>query len=343
MTENWNILGHEWAVDMLRQQIVQDSTRHAYLFAGPPGVGRRTLALRFTQALNCTRPLAPGEPCGVCSDCRQIEKMQHPDLILAHADSEGGTLKVETVREARHALMFRPYQSRIRVALFPRFQEANDSAANALLKTLEEAPSYAILILTADNLEQLLPTIVSRCEVLRLRPVPLEKVEPFVERRIQQARAAGIDVQPALEAGARLIAHISGGRPGYAVRLIEDASGLAFRSEKLGDLQALLSSTRVRKFSYAEKLASDKDSFRNALLLWLSFWRDVLLRVGGASTPPANLDRSQEIDSLAAHLPLSEARRIVSEMELAIQRLEANVNPRLLAETLLLDWPKIPG
>ena len=141
------------------------------------------------------------------------------------------------------------------MALFPRFQEANDSAANALLKTLEEAPSYAVLILTADNLEQLLPTIVSRCEVLRLRPVPLEKVEPFVERRIQQARAAGIDVQPALEAGARLIAHISGGRPGYAVRLIEDPSGLAFRSEKLGDLQALLSSTRVRKFSYAEKLA----------------------------------------------------------------------------------------
>ena len=66
------------------------------------------------------------------------------------------------MREARHALMFKPYQSRFRVALFPRFQEANDSAANALLKTLEEAPSYAVLILTADNLEQLLPTIVSR-------------------------------------------------------------------------------------------------------------------------------------------------------------------------------------
>ncbi len=341
MPENWNMLGHDWAVDMLRQQVAQNTTRHAYLFTGPPGVGRRTLALRFAQALNCTKPLAPGEPCGVCSDCRQIEKMQHPDLIIAQADSEGGTLKVEFVREARHALMFRPYQSRFRVALFPRFQEANDSAANALLKTLEEAPSYAVLILTADNLEQLLPTIVSRCEIVRLRPVPLEKVEPFVERRIAQAAADGKDIQAASEAGASLIAHISGGRPGYAVRLIEDPSVLAFRSEKLADLQPLLSGTRVYKFSYAEKLSGDKDAFRNALLLWLSFWRDVLLRAGGASTPSANTDRSQEIDSLARRLPLPHARRIVSDIEQALQRLDANVNARLLAETLLLDWPGV--
>ena len=133
---------------------------------------------------------------------------------------------------------------------------------------------------------------------MRLRPVPLEKSNRSSSAASRRLPRNGRDVQAASEAGAQLIAHISGGRPGYAVRLIEDPSALAFRSEKLGDLQPLLSSTRVRKFSYAEKLAGDRDAFRNALLLWLSFWRDVLLRAGGAATPSANTDRSQEIDSL---------------------------------------------
>ncbi len=172
ITHNWNLLGNEWAVEMLRQHVARRAVRHAYLFAGAPGLGRRTLALRFAQALNCTQPLQPGIPCGECRDCKQIEAMQHPDLTVIQADTEGGTLKVDQVREARRSLTLKPYQSKYRVALFLRFQEANDNAANALLKTLEEAPSYAVLILTADQAEGLLPTISSRCEVLRLRPCP---------------------------------------------------------------------------------------------------------------------------------------------------------------------------
>lgn len=328
-TNNWDLLGHEWAVDMLRQHILRETVRHAYLFSGPPGLGRRTLALRFAQALNCAQPTAPGQPCGVCRDCKQIENMQHPDLAIVQAENEGGTLKVDQVREIRRTLALKPYQAKYRVALFLRFQEASEGAANALLKTLEEAPEYAILILTADNPEQLLPTITSRCEILRLRPLPVDVIEAHLKSHGAEAESA------------HLIAHVSGGRPGYALRLLEDESALEFRAERLADLAGLLSATRVQKFNYAEKLAKDKDIMRQTLLVWLSYWRDVLLRVSGAAASITNIDKVESITSLAERLTLEGARRVAHDQELALKRLERNVNPRLLAEVLLLDLPEV--
>ena len=335
MTDNWNLVGHEWAVDMLKKHVANGTTRHAYLFAGPPGVGRRTLALRFAQALNCQSPLQPGVPCGQCRDCKQIVAMQQADLHIIQAlDDEGkaklgGTLKVDQIRDVRRLLTYKPYQSAYRVALFLRFHEANDSAANALLKTLEEAPSYAVLILTADNPEQLLPTIVSRCEVLRLRPLRIEQVQEALEEK-------GFETSQS-----KWIAHISGGRFGTALRLIGGQALLLEREERLNDLQALISASRVEKFAYAEKLAKDKESMRQAVLIWLTYWRDVLLRTAQARTPLVNLDRNLEIEDIASRMDLSSARRMVNELESTLEKLDGNVNARLLAEVLLLDMPKL--
>lgn len=335
MTNNWNLLGHEWAVDMLRQHVARGDTRHAYLFSGPPGLGRRTLAVRLAQALNCERPVMAGEPCYTCRTCKQIEAMQHPDLsVIQSVDGdnipkEGGILKVDQIREVQRTLNLKPYQSQYRVVIFLRFQEANDSASNALLKTLEEAPAHAILLLTADNPEQLLPTIVSRCEILRLRPLPIEAiVTDLIERGVDEERA-------------RLLAHISGGRPGYARRLVDDTSLLEKRDERLDDLQTLLPAPRVEKFSYAEKLSKDRDAMRQTIMIWLSYWRDVLLCVAGAGTSLVNIDRNMEIEFLAGRLDLSTARHMVNELESALEKMDRNVNSKLLAEVLLLDLPKI--
>jgi DNA polymerase III subunit delta' len=329
MMNNWNLVGHEWAVDMLKKHVIHGTMRHAYLFAGPPGIGRRTLALRFAQALNCPTPVETGIACGVCRDCKQIESMKHADLTMVQSDSEGGILKVDQIREARKTLILKPFMSKYRVALFLRFQEANDNAANALLKTLEEAPSYAVLILTADNPEQLLPTILSRCEVLRLRPLRVDDVQKaLVGRGVETSRA-------------RLIAHISGGRMGYAIRLIENDTLLERREERLNDLLTLLPASRVEKFAYADKLAKDKDAMRQTISFWLSYWRDVMLRAAQAESPLVNVDRNLEIEDLAGRMDLPSARTVVGGLENALEKLERNVNPRLLAEVLLLDLPNV--
>ena len=326
--DNWGLLGHEWAVEMLKGHLAYNMVRHAYLFTGPRGIGRRTLALHFAQALNCPQPVSPGNPCRECRTCRQIEAMQFPDLAVIQAEKEGGVLKVEQVREVQYSLSLKPFLGKYRVALFLRFQEANPNASNALLKTLEEAPPHVVLLMTADSAEGLLPTITSRCEILRLHMLPVERVEVFLKAR-------GIN-----GATSRLLAHLSGGRPGHALRLAEDPAALDFRRERLNDISKLLAANRHGRFTYAEWLAKDKEIFRGVLLIWQAYWRDVLLRAAGSTAPLANVDRAEEIEALAAKLTLSNARRLVSDSGRAVERLERNVNARLLAEVVLMDWPR---
>jgi DNA polymerase-3 subunit delta' len=325
----WDMLGHEWAADLLRQHVAQGSFRHAYLFTGPQGVGRRTLALRLAQALNCPQPPAPGEPCRTCQTCMRLERMQHPDLAVVQAEQVGGTLKVEQVRELQHSLSLSPYEASHRVALLLRFEEAHVSAANALLKTLEEPPPQVVLIVTAQDAESLLPTIVSRCEVLRLRPLPLEVVEHSLQERW------GLTPEQA-----RLLAHLSGGRPGYALSLAQEKSSLDQRQRWLDDHRILLAADRVERMAYCESHSKDKEQLRNILLVWLSLWRDVLLGASGASTPITNLDRNEEIRDLAAKVGLQAASRVVASLQRTLDLIDRNVNARLAMDVLMLDLPR---
>jgi len=334
-----DILGHEWAAQMLQQHIMRQEVRHAYLFTGPPGVGRRTLALQFAKALTCTQPGAAGQPCaGTCRDCRQIEQMQHPDLAVVQAENEGGALKIDQIRALQHTLSLSPYQARYRLALLLNFESASAGAQNALLKTLEEAPEKVILLLTADSAENLLPTIVSRCEILRLRPLPSERLASALHERWNL---------PTEEA--TLLAHLSSGRPGYALHLHNDPDGLEQRKAWLDSLQELLPASRRRRFAFADKLfgkrnrdyAKSRQTLRQILQVWLSFWRDILLCAAGSEVPLVNLDRAAEIRRLAGRLDFDTARACTQALENGLSLLENNVNPQLLLEVLLLDWPRL--
>lgn len=327
---NWDMLGHEWAVNLLREHVVQGNFRHAYLITGPQGIGRRTLALRFTQALNCPQPLSPGEPCRTCRTCAQIENMQHPDLSIVQAEQIGSVLRVDQVRDLLPSLSLAPYQARYRIALFLRFEEANASAANALLKTLEEPPERVVLLLTAESAERLLPTIVSRCEMLRLRALNLDSLTRGLQERWEVPKA-----------DARLLAHLSNGRIGAALNLHRSPEQLKQRQVWLQDHHRLLSASRLRRFEYAESLAKDKQRLLPALEVWQSLWRDVFLRASGSSVAITNLDWTDEIDALANSLGSEPAIRMVSFIQRVMGLVDRNINPFLASEVLMLELPRI--
>ena len=327
---DWGIIGHSWAVDLLSEHVALGRERHAYLFTGPSGVGRRTLALRFAQALSCPNPPAPGQPCRVCPTCRRIEHMQHPDLAVVQAEQEGGTLKIDQVRELQHTLSMAPYEARYRVTLVLRFEEAHTSAANAMLKTLEEPPPRVVVILTARSVENLLPTIASRCEILRLRTLSLDET------------AAGLHAMRSVsQEQAQRLAHMSDGRPGYAIRLFEQPGLLEKRQAWLDELVDMLASSRRDRFGYAKEFAENKEHRDDKLQVWLTFWRDVLVTAAGMGDSITNLDHTAQVQRLAQAMGLENARLQVSAIERTMDDIDRNVNPRLALEVLLMDFPRM--
>jgi DNA polymerase-3 subunit delta' len=260
--------------------------------------------------------------------------MAYTDLSVVQAEQAGGTLKVEQVRELQHSLSLAPYEAHYRVALLLRFEEAHPSAANALLKTLEEPSPQVVLVLTAESAESLLPTIVSRCEVLRLRPMGVEELADGLR--------AGYDMQVEQ---AQLLAHLSAGRPGVALRLQANPAEMEQRRDWLTDIYELIGSSRVKRFAYAAPFAKkeEKERFTSILLTWLSFWRDILLKTSGAEAALVNLDWEPEITNIASRLDIASARGAVSAIERTLDQMDRNINTRLTGEVLMLDLPRLEG
>jgi DNA polymerase-3 subunit delta' len=332
---SWKILGHDWAASMLAQHIATGQVRHAYLFTGPAGVGRRTLALQFVQALNCTKPPTPGEFCGSCRTCKQIKKMQQADLAVVQRTPERTRILIDQVRELQHTLMLKPYESKYRIGLLLNLDEASEEAQNALLKTLEEAPSQAVLLVTAESPESLLPTIVSRCEVLRLRPLPLDQLETALK-----------DEDLFAPDEAHLLAHLSQGCPGTALRLHEHPELLEKRHVWMDDAVHMLYAPTRERFAYANTLHQqrhnkDREAILQIYLIWLSLWHDLLAATAKADTPIINLDFEKQIREMASHLDLDRSRHCAANLQQALDQMSSNPNPLLQMEVLLMDWPHI--
>lgn len=338
----WKLIGNGWAEALLRGHLQDGRLRHAYLLTGPRGVGKRTLALRFAQALNCERHAGSGELCdpaqqAVCRACRLTPVEAYPDIHVLRPEQGGAGIRVEQIRELQRQLALAPFEGRWRIALLPEFQRASHSAANALLKTLEEPPDRVLLLLTAPAAESLLPTIVSRCELLALRALPMAELSAAL-------RARGLPPEEA-----ELLAGISGGRPGRALQLSHSPEALALREQLLHDLWQLFGETRSRRFDYvrnalkAPEPEGRRQQASELLEIWLSAWRDAMLLAHGEQVPLSNPDQQEQLQWLAQQVPPRQLLRGLRRMDATLEAVDSNANLRLALETLMLDLPFIGG
>jgi DNA polymerase-3 subunit delta' len=322
----WQIIGHDWAVTFLQQSLATGRVAHAYLFTGPPQVGKRTLALGLAQALNCT---GSQPPCGQCRSCQKLEKATHPDVCVIEGEGAGGSIKIDQVRAVKREAMLSPYEGRYRVYILRQVDQASLEAANSLLKILEEPPEHVVLILTAVQPEQLPATVLSRCQRLDLRPVPFSLLESVLRERGHA------------EPEARLLARLSGGRVGWALDASDDGTVLEHRKRDLDQMIQLLGATRVERLDFAWEASRSPDAGCALLELWTVWWRDLLLVHNRGREHVINTDRSGELDSMTDLSTMAQVRLALDVLQSAAAQLEENVNARLAWEGLVLKLPHI--
>jgi DNA polymerase-3 subunit delta' len=324
----WPIIGHEWAVNLLAQTVASDRLSHAYLFTGPAQIGKTALARAFAQAILCERE--NGEPCrgseGACRTCQRIAQGRYPDLQVIAA--EKNTIQIDQVRVLQSDAALSPLEGQYKIFIIREIERATPPAANALLKTLEEPPPHVILLLTSHRRDLVLPTVLSRCQIVGLRPAPLDQVRTALE-----ARGAAPE-------RAELLARLSGGRAGWALTAQAHPEMVQTRSRHIDELLALTAEGYIGRLSYTEALSRQTDAIEETLGQWATWWRDVLLIQRGNPDAVINLDRRVQLAQQALLYRPEQVESALTDLMQTLHQIKANVNARLALDVLTLRLPR---
>jgi DNA polymerase-3 subunit delta' len=257
------ILGHEEIKENLRKAIQNNRISHAYILSGERGMGKKTIARAFAMTLLCERSSV--EPCMECHSCRQFLSDNHPDVIWV-THEKPATIGVDDIRtQINETIGIRPYESKFKIYLVDEAEKMTVQAQNALLKTIEEPPAYAILMLLTTNQELFLPTILSRCVKLKLKPLTDDTVIRYLTEK------KGVPVEDA-----HIDAAFARGNLGKAVELSGSEEFPAFRAEMFHLLSQMHSMDTAEMLDWIAKLVKDCPDL-NQVLDFLQLWyRDVL-------------------------------------------------------------------
>lgn len=333
-------LGQTEAARLFLQAVVNQRIPHAYVFLGPDGVGKALLARQAAKLLLCKSAVPRGDgdarldACDACSACRLVDRDTHPDLHLVQPEEGKRLLRLDQVHQLRRQLSLTPVQGGWRVCILREADRMTEEAANALLKTIEEPPAQSLLIMIASQREALLPTIISRCQILRFRPL-----SPGHISRILKARS------DASEADVRFAAHCADGSAGRAMALLagngmEKRDWIISRVRGLDPERPLDFSTELHAMAMtAGKALEDRRAcMRQMLDLLLFYYRDILLaQLGASDVSLYNTDLRDQIERHSRTIAQTALVRLITEVMIAQNRINQNANLPLALHNLAIQ------
>ncbi len=326
----WQVVGQPKAITLLQRSIQMGQLSHAYLFVGPPHVGKLTLALNLAQTVNCQ---AKSAPCGDCISCRRIATAKHADVqIIGLISMDKREISIEQIREIQSSASLPPYEGKYKIFILDKAELLSHEAANCLLKTLEEPLPQVLFILLTHSEKLLPPTIVSRCQRVELHPLPVSLVKGTLTEHYGVA-----------DQRAELLARLSGGCLGWAFLAMQDESLLQKRSSRLAALVNLSYMSRRERLKYAAELAAqfskNREEVQEVLDLWVNWWHDLLLVKGENGEFITNIDQESVLLLQAKSYTMRQIKESISHLHAVSEQLEQNVNPRLALEVLMLNMP----
>lgn len=365
------IIGHEQAKRLLRRAFIERRVPTAYLFVGPPNVGKFAVAVEFAKLLNCEAPVAyssaeEADCCDACEACRRIEAGSFADVLCVRpvirigsgaqaqaTEFEGAVLTTDQIGEVITRASLHRTRGRHKVLVIARAETMNPEAANRLLKTLEEPPEGTLLILTSSNPSAVLPTIVSRCQRVTFHAVPLATLVSGLGAAVPEASDALVDTA----------ARLSSGRPGWALTLLRKPKALDVRRRLIDLLAALPGEPLVAALALGEELIGLSEAWWRAinegeeaaevlqksgdrarrvammdvLDLMASLLRDVMLLCGGGEERVLNVDALDTLRGLAAGTSAGRARRAAAAVHQVQRHIRGNANLKLACELLIVQ------
>lgn len=316
------IIGNEDAKNYFKKAVEEKQLSHSYIFEGAYGVGKNTFALELAKFILCEQKEGD-KPCNECKSCSMINASTHPDVI--HIEKDTKITKVETIREnIVREMDIKPYQSDYKIIIVKAADSMSIQGQNAMLKTIEEPPSYGIIILVCENLASLLPTIKSRCIVVRFNPIDKEQMRLY----LQSKGINGIQQE--------VFEQISNGSIGVINDILQDETYLEIRKQSINYLNRLEKAQIMEIYEIVKEITDDKENIERLLEFWLLWYRDIAVVKATNSSNLYYKDYQQQLLDMSSKLTYNKVSQNIEFIKNAILDIRQNIYSTFVIENLLL-------
>ncbi len=328
------IVGHQKQWRFFKKNLQLDRLSHAYLFSGLESIGKKTLALELIKLINCEAEETKEKPCQQCRACKTIQKNNFPDLLIIGSRNElkeQAPIQISQIRELQRFLSFRPYYGHWKSVILDGAENMTPEAQSCLLKTLEEVKGRALLILISSHSERLLPTIYSRCQIIKFSPVShIEIKNYFVNQKVPEKKA-------------EMLSNISQGKPGRAINFLLNPERLEEEIQTLKEILEVCDGNLASRFQYLKSLTSSDRDLKEVLEILQRYFRHILFLKTGVlefldEIILIGLSQALVSKKLKSY-SISKVKRIIKFIESINFYLSVtNINPKLALEILFMEF-----